>query len=78
MLKKYRDLAVDHYESLESTLLLYDDQEKGTITIDDLREGMASAEIYDGRDKKSFECFAIYLLRKNNKNTENIKIVDVL
>jgi hypothetical protein len=37
------------------------------ISIDDLREGLLSMDIYDGKDKHSFECLVVQLL-KMNKN----------
>lgn len=63
---------------MESTLSLYDDEELGSITINDLREGLASFDIYDGKDKTSFECFALYLLNLNHKSTEYVRINDIL
>ncbi|CDW72904.1 UNKNOWN [Stylonychia lemnae] len=78
VLKKYRELAQDHQEYFENTLNLYDFEGKGLMTVDDLREALLSQEIYDGRDKISFECFALYLLTINHKDTFQIKINDVL
>jgi hypothetical protein len=57
---------------------LYDDEEKGIITAGDLADGLGSVEIYDGKDKKSLECFTIYCLRLNQKSTQWIKISDVI
>ena len=46
--------------------------------MEDLREGLEAKDIYDGRDKRSFECLAIHLLRLNRKSTREVKISDVL
>ena len=64
--------------SLEEALNLYDDEDKGALAVEDLKEGLASVEIYDGKDKKSFECFSIYLLKKNQKSIQWVKIEDIM
>ena len=46
--------------------------------MEDLREGLEAKDIYDGRDKRSFECLAIHLLRLNRKSTSEVKISDIL
>eukprot|EP00347_Sterkiella_histriomuscorum_P020998 403335654 len=75
---KFRELAVNHFNNLESTLTMYDDEDKGLITINDLKEGLSSFDIYDGKDKTSFECLVLYILNQNHKDTKFIKISDVL
>ncbi len=67
-LRKFKETAAGHTTTVEGALSLYDDDEVGEITISDLREGLMSIDMYDGRDKKSFEALAIYFLRKNNEN----------
>jgi len=59
-------------------LELYDEDEKGLITIDDLREAFTYVEIYDAKDKHSFDCFSIMMLRKNSTYPNMIKISDVM
>ena len=67
-MKKYRELALPYFDNMESTFSLYDEEEKGLISINDLREGLSSFDIYDGKDKVSLECFTLYLLTLNHKN----------
>lgn len=71
-------MAQPYFENFENSLSLYDEEERGLITVNDLREGLASFDIYDGKDKTSFDCFALYLLSLNHKNTEYVKISDVM
>jgi Ca2+-binding EF-hand superfamily protein len=46
---------------------LYDSEDQGLITIDDLKEGLQSLDIYqsNSKDKKLFEALIVHLLIQN-------------
>jgi len=76
-LSKYAEAVKGMQESLEAALSLYDEEENGLITVQDLREGLAQADVREGKDRKAFDCIAVYFLRKNN-STEMVRIEDVM
>jgi septum formation topological specificity factor MinE len=50
VLFKFRESAKKNYTTVETNLNLYDDEDKGTITINDLKDCLLSIEIYEEKD----------------------------
>ncbi len=65
-------------EGLYQALALYDDEGKGEITVEDLKEGLESIELYDENQERAFDAFVLYFLIKNNNNPRFVNIETIM
>ncbi len=59
---------------------LYDSEDQGVITIEDVKEGLEALDLYQNntKDKKLFEALIVSLLIHNKLQTLDIKIGDLV
>ncbi len=59
---------------------LYDSEDQGVITIEDVKEGLEALDLYQNntKDKKLFEALIVSLLIQNKLQTLDIKIGDLV
>lgn len=77
VIAKYRKSARNKREELNEVLDLYDEEDRGVIGIMELKDALGSVEVYDGKDKRSLECFTICMLKRNHNSTQLVKLKDV-